>query len=259
MLTLNRFTLWGLSQYDETLFDDIVLPSEIDKTVLVNNIMDKSGDLYMYYQSPMRAKAQINNFFLMHYDGFKRMIEVLIAEYNPIENTDRYEDETQTDNRVTNNTLSGTDSNISSGSDALQRTGKDENKSSDKDSVTRKTVDSNNITENEVSAFDSGDYQKHDKTTVSINEKDETTYGRKDTTTYGSTDTTVYGKTDSINYGKQEDGTDDNTMHRVLHTHGNIGTTTNQQMVSDELALRVYNLYDVIAQMFEDDILIQIY
>lgn len=43
------------------------------------------------------------------------------------------------------------------------------------------------------------------------------------------------------------------------HTHGNIGVTTNQQMVLAELELRKYDIYYNIARMFEKHFLIQIY
>ena len=41
-----RITLWGMYQYDKTLFDDIVLPDGMDKENLVAEIMRNSGDLY---------------------------------------------------------------------------------------------------------------------------------------------------------------------------------------------------------------------
>ena len=40
-----RLTLWGIYQYDKTLFDGIVLPAGIDKDNLVSDIMRNSGDL----------------------------------------------------------------------------------------------------------------------------------------------------------------------------------------------------------------------
>ena len=213
---MTRFTLYGLYQYDSTLFDDVLLPTGLDKEACINNIIDKSGDLYCYYQVPERAKSQITRWFEMHFIGFERMITALLKEYNPIENTDRYEEENEINDITRNNTASGSDSAQSSGSDETET------------QVEQKT-----------SAFDSSDYQPQDLN----NGTDKTTYGRKDTNTYERVD----------------DSTTNDTSHRVLHTHGNIGVTTNQQMIRDELELRVYNIYDVIASMFENDILIQIY
>lgn len=44
-----------------------------------------------------------------------------------------------------------------------------------------------------------------------------------------------------------------------LKSHGNIGVTTNQTMATDELRLRETSLYDKIAEMFEHDIMLQVY
>ena len=44
-----------------------------------------------------------------------------------------------------------------------------------------------------------------------------------------------------------------------LHSHGNIGVTTSQKLASDEIRLRETSLYDKIAEMFEHDIMLQVY
>ena len=49
-----RITLYGMMQYDETLFDDIVLPEGLNKELLIAEIISKSGDLFPYYQVPRR-------------------------------------------------------------------------------------------------------------------------------------------------------------------------------------------------------------
>lgn len=57
---------------------------------------------------------------------------------------------------------------------------------------------------------------------------------------------------------------DDKTIERGTRRHegrmhGNIGVTTNQQMIQAELSLRLYDLYDVIADLFEQHFLMQNY
>lgn len=223
-----RFTLFGLYQYDNTLFDGVILPKGLEKGLLVDNIINKSGDLYLYYQVPHRAKNQITDWFKMHYIGFERMIQALLKEYNPIENTDRYEDETI--NRDLLRNLVG--NNTASGSDNVVTTNTTEN-------------ESESTTENKRSAFDSSDYSQHDKSDVESGE----------TTTDNGHSTTSYGRKDD----SKSNQTDDEQTVRSLHAHGNIGVMTNQQMVESELRLRVYNIYDVIATMFENDVLVQVY
>lgn len=71
--------------------------------------------------------------------------------------------------------------------------------------------------------------------------------------TRGGTITTKSSGTDTTekSYGR---GTSED-----IHAHGNIGVTTNQQMITSELELRKYDLYQVIARELEDEFLCQVY
>ena len=85
-----RTTLYGFYQWDEHLFDDVVLPSGLDKDVLIRTIIRKSGDLYTYYQQPVVLKQSITDWFnVAMYEQFKRMYEVITVTYDPIHNFSR--------------------------------------------------------------------------------------------------------------------------------------------------------------------------
>lgn len=81
-----RVTIYGFYQYDSTLFEDVALPSGLDKDLLIRTIMRKSGDLYSYYQQPVELKQNITDWFAAMYENFKRMYEALNVEYDPIHN-----------------------------------------------------------------------------------------------------------------------------------------------------------------------------
>lgn len=51
------------------------------------------------------------------------------------------------------------------------------------------------------------------------------------------------------------------TLHDVAHVHGNIGVTTNQQMISDEKAMILagYNFYQIVSDMFKRRFCIRLY
>ena len=132
----------------------------------------------------------------------------------------------------------------------------------------------------EASGTDTTTYGKKDEASGT----DTTTYGKKDeasgtdTTTYGKkdtasgTDTTGYGKTDTASgtdttgYGKTDTASGVDTTeygkgieyHR--YRHANVGVTTNQQLINQELELlEKFNIYDWIAHKFERDNMIQCY
>ena len=93
-----RMTLYGMYQYDPTLFDGVVLPDGMDKTIMVNQIIRQSGDLFPYYQVPPQVKTAITEWFTRRKDNFAKLWQGFTAEYNPIENYDRQEDSTETPN-----------------------------------------------------------------------------------------------------------------------------------------------------------------
>lgn len=225
---MTKFTLWGLYQYDPSLFDNAPIPDGIDKQIVIDTIMDNSGDLYCYYQQPERFKLAITNWFRRHEHGFSRMIIALLKEYDPLENYDRYEDEDTTPNLTRTTQLSGSDTNTASGNDTV-------------------TTDMNETTENtgKVSAFDSSNFENKDHT--------------DNVTDTDGTVKTDYGRTDTTNYGRKDEEKQTGNTKRVLHAHGNIGTTQNSEMLENELRVRRFDLYKTIAQMFEDDLLIQVY
>ena len=141
-----RLTLWGIYQYDKTLFDNIVLPDGIDKDNLVSDIMRNSGDLYPYHQVPEYLKSNINYWFSRRLFDFERMYEALRVEYSPIENYDRKENTTR------NYENSGTDK-----------------ESTTLGSTTTSTNIGSNDNENKVSAYNESEYSNREKDTQSYN------------------------------------------------------------------------------------------
>lgn len=49
------------------------------------------------------------------------------------------------------------------------------------------------------------------------------------------------------------------TVINSVHAHGNIGVTTNQQMISEEINLRKTDIYEIIVQDFKSMFTLQIY
>ena len=84
------------------------------------------------------------------------------------------------------------------------------------------------------------------------------TYEREsdESETSNRSNTTRYGKSVADSGEK----TTEDERERETHVHGNIGVTTAQQMITDEINLqRLLNLYDTIASLFESDMFICVY
>lgn len=81
--------------------------------------------------------------------------------------------------------------------------------------------------------------------------KDDTVYGHKITLDNGKTVTRTY-------QNDKEDHVGIDTFE--VFRHGNIGVTTNQQMINEELELlRHFDIYSFIAELFENDNMLMIY
>lgn len=105
-----RMTLHGMYKYDPTLFDGIELPDGMDKTLMIDQIIRQSGELFPYYQVPPQVKIAITQWFQRRKPNFEKLWNGFTAEYNPIENYDRHEDSTETPNITHTLENGGTDS-----------------------------------------------------------------------------------------------------------------------------------------------------
>lgn len=156
-----RLTLYGMTQYDPDLFSGIMLPEGITRSDLVNHIIERSGDLYPYYQVVPRFKILINNFFKRRNYNYNQMAKALNAEYSPIENYDRYEDE------IRDISHGGADTHTTSLGSKI------------------KTVNSGNSTDQTVPFPDGSAFTDRAKTINSGQTETENSGSDQDTTAYG--------------------------------------------------------------------------
>lgn len=143
---------------------------------------------------------------------------------------------------------SGTDSNQASGTDIDTITGTDSTSRSgtDTDTKSKTAYDSNayaNVEKLEMAkgtleTYNKSDTQQHTngrKDELTYGKKDEITFGRKDETTFGRKDETTFGRKDETTFGKV---TEDTTGHQInSHISGNIGVTTSQMMLEQEIEI----------------------
>lgn len=291
---MGRLTLNGMYEYDNTIFDGMILPEGYDRDALFMEIMNRSGQLYPYHQQPGVLKSAIRLWFSRNFLNFDRIMEAFSAEYNPIENYDRHENWTRTPDLSDTSTHTGQDSTAHSGNDSLVKTGKDTVANSGQDTTAHTGTDSTvhsytdyqesidysgtKTTEEKVSAFDNASYQPSKQTTETPTDLDQTktisgsntdalTHGHTETLTHGLTETTTKGTTDTQNYNSSEATTYGSTVtdrhtgneQYYNYTHGNIGIRSSQELITQELELRKYDIYNDIAARFEHEFIVQVY
>lgn len=259
----SSLSVMGLYNYDPTLFANMEFPTGFttqDVDNLINSIIMETAELEVLYSSPVFMKSIIGVWSKKELPTWNRIYAAAQAEYNPIENYDRQE--TSSDTSTASRQHSGTDTTTNTGTDTVTNSGKDTTQLSGTDTSST-TVDNDvsrggtdatrysgsDVTTNRVAGFDSNTLvNKEDSTTAygkveSITHgetiaTDETvtgslTHGQKSELTHGHVEATQHGLTQAMQHGEKiDDSTSNSHTSRI---HGNIGVTTSQQMLEQEL------------------------
>lgn len=220
-------TLIGLYNYDHTLFDNMVLPEEVDKNLVVDSILMCGGEYEVLYSNADLLKNMIESWshrWLNVFENWKRATDDM-NDINPLDNYDRYEEWTDTGKSSSTSTDTMNGSGLTSGHDSSHGSG--------------------NVTDtNKISADDSNDFVNKTQDIQS-----NVTDTSSDTSTTSSTNTTSNAKTD---------GTSE-SVHKA-HIRGNIGVTTSATMYKEfyDIMRQYGNIYESIAVVFCQNFVIPI-
>ncbi|WP_405366952.1 hypothetical protein [Ruminobacter sp.] len=89
-------SVMGLYQFDQTIFDPMVVPGDMDKETLVGSILDECSELECVIPDPNVFKAVINYWSKKNLQPWTKMYEAQVADYNPLWNKDGTYKETET-------------------------------------------------------------------------------------------------------------------------------------------------------------------
>lgn len=85
-------TVLGLYNYDERIFDGMQLPDGVDTDNVVSNLLMELAELEVIYPSWITMQRAISDWSKSRVKSWRRMLQALNAEYDPIENYDRREE-----------------------------------------------------------------------------------------------------------------------------------------------------------------------
>ena len=210
---------------DNTIFDNMLLPTGVTPADVVDRILFKYGDTPLFCPEPDVMKFYIAKWSSRKLPLWNRYKNAIAATYNPIENYDRKEDSKR---HFTHGHIITTDDDLTHG----------ETITTDDDLINGLT------TENQVSADNSATYLPNTKAINSgtdyrdISEAHTGTDYRDATETHSGTDLEKF-------------------ENRV---HGNIGVTTTQQMLNQEFdIIPRLDLIDYIADDFKIEFCLYVY
>ena len=223
-------------------FSGATVPAPLDVEKVKSAIMVRCGLLTPVFNDPPTCTNMITQWFFEKQWTFEHLIKIIRAEYDPIENV--FELKNEKTKYGHNSTKTGGFKDTNAGKDTVEDSGKDQRDISN--SGTDKTT-------NTISAMNASTYQPDNESSTLHGHKvdDDVTYGKKTDTTHGHTLERVYNSEKD-----QEGGTDEVTTSR----HGNIGITSADQLIEQELALlQHFDIYKYISELFEKDNMIMIY
>lgn len=214
----------GLYNYDNTLFDLMSVPEEFTtekKELLINNILLECGGLETIYPDIDFLKQAIGVWSGKELPTWERIYNAMMAEYDPIENYNRNESVTVTEDGEDKHT--GDDISQNSGSDSFSNTPA-------------------TTTTEKVTGYDSGSLVDRSQIVEGGTSSGSQTYGGKNTFTHG------------------EKIKRDNKVITSGNVHGNIGVTTSQQMLTQELEVAPkLNVMDYICKSFKERFCLLVY
>ena len=259
-----KLTLIGLQKYLQSLNDDLfknlTLPEGIDKETLTDNILLKGADFEVLYSDPYFLQDAIGLWSRKWNRTFTKWVEALSLEYNPLENYDRIEDWDDSLNKGIKTNSRRDSGNTKTFNNQDQRTLNTENKLT-LDSENKRTVDLTDETEEQVSAFDSSSYQPSSKTTADHDGTDTMNNTGTETTNNTGTDTMNYSGTITDEFGEGASGSETENSKSVHkgRIHGNIGVTSSVQLLTEQLQISEWNLYEHMTDLFLSEFVIPIY
>ena len=242
-------SLLGMYRYDNSLFDELVLPPQVVRSDLINNLLVETAELEVIYPDPEIMRQIIGSWSRARLHAWERIADVLFKDYDPFINIQRDEVRTiQTTNSNTQtNDITRTD-NLTQTQD-ITRT---DNLSESQD-ITR----TDNLTQTtEVSAFDANTFTNRDKVTNGGTQRNAGTRANTGTVR----DAGSLANTGTVRNAGTVSDNGNSLVTEHFHLEGDSAITDAQDVARKEIELRSrYELDDYIINDFKNRFCLLVY
>ena len=271
-----KLTLIGMYNYDQTIFNELVMPEGIDKDLFIQSLLMQSGEFEVLYPQPDFMKYSIKIWSSKWFRTFAEWLRGTQQRWNPIYNFDRFEESRN------NNKKDFTSKTTADYSDQ-RRVDLDDTRTADlqekrtanlQDKTTFDNTDTTTqledmTTEHSVAAYDSSSYSPSSKDVVN-NGQNKTDHTGSVTNANTGTDTTEHTGTDIMKHtgtdntarkGTLSDQTGSEATEDIheAHLYGNIGVTTSAAMLKEFYDISSWSLYEHMCDVFTSELLIPVY
>lgn len=138
-----KISILGLYTWDDTIFDGLALPDQLDRDTLVENILNDYAEMEVLYPDSDFMKSAIEQWSNMRLHAWNRMQKVLYEDYEPFINIKR--DEIRTITQTRNLESDGTSTNQATAWNSSAFADRERDKSNVKDTGTVTTTDNFHI------------------------------------------------------------------------------------------------------------------
>lgn len=229
----SRISVLGLYQYNSELFSGLVLPSDLDRDVFIDNLLMEYAELEVIYPDAEFMQDAIGRWSQMRLHAWEKMERVLYEDYDPFINIKRDEVRTITQERDLQDTGTLRNTDITNTRDDLTNTD---------------SYNSNVTTTDQVSAWNATDFADRDKQIAQRLDSDNVNQ------------VTHRGQTSSglAQDNKSSTGTITTTEH--FHVEGDSAITDAQDVLKKEMDVRIrYDLYRIILAEFKQRFCLLVY
>lgn len=235
-----KLSIMGLYKYNPEIFDDLTVPTGIDKETVIDNILLECYDFELLFPSYNLMKIGIRTWSRTELPIWEKLYNTENLEYNPIWNVDGDVTETREFTRA------------KSGETSDQRT-------IDRDTGETGTGNST-VTDNSSGTTSNTHSQAgYNSSDLVITEKDDGTTSSNGQTVRAETT----GRTGTEDVSETGSGTtsEEETVGESLHTRrtGNIGVTTTQQMIREERDVVMFSTIKYITDSFKKRFCLLVY
>jgi hypothetical protein len=263
-----NLSIWGMYVRNDTIFDDMSIPTQVDRSILKDNILEECSEMQLLYTNWDFLKSVIDSWSARMLPTWQRIANALDLEYNPIENYNRNEDYFDTIKHTGTENSDGAYTSVKDTDTDLSNTYADSGTNSNTRNTSENETNTNDITTTEkVNGFN-GDLtsQSMQPKSQQVTDQDQGRTGQIAESASGTTsnmgnkhdvftdDTTIRDENHDLRTLNLQD-----TYEHHAHLYGNIGVTTSQEMVEAEIKVAQHNIYTIIIDDFKKKFCLSVY
>ena len=259
VLTMNTnltISVLGLYNYDNDIFENMAVPENVDKTLLVDTILTECAELEVLYPNSDFFKSAVATWSLKELSVWNKLNELW-----SVDGLDTEYDYRRTRTPNISHSKTGTETDVKTGNKELTKTGSESNNKTGSITDTGSNNRTANLTNtNQVSAYNSSDWENREKNTETGTDN----HALSNTQTFNNlTDTVSFtNRKDTEKYNDITDTTTHNTSVSETGTETIVETGHKKpiaEIIKEASEIAINNIYDYITESFKERFCLMIY